>query len=87
MEGPLDRRPDPAMMRISDAERHQVAEILRQAAGEGRIDLEELDERLEATYAARTYADLVPITLDLPSQPVPAHLPPAQPSPVVAGPA
>lgn len=59
-----DRAPD---LRVSDAERHQVAEILRQAAGEGRIDLDELDQRLEATYAARTYADLVPITLDLPS--------------------
>jgi hypothetical protein len=60
---------DPAQLRISDDERHQVAEILRQAAGEGRLDLEELDQRLEQTYAARTYADLVPITLDLPAHP------------------
>lgn len=45
-----------------------MAEILRRAAGDGRIDLTELDERLEATYAARTYADLVPITFDLPAQ-------------------
>jgi hypothetical protein len=57
---------DPSQLRISDSERHKVAEVLREAAGEGRIDLEELDERLEATYAARTYADLVPITVDLP---------------------
>ncbi len=68
--GELDR-PDPLQLRIGDNERHQVAEILREAAGEGRIDLDELDERLEATYAAKTYADLVPITLDLPSTPVP----------------
>jgi DUF1707 SHOCT-like domain len=60
---------DPARLRISDADRHQVAEILRQAAGEGRLDLDELDQRLEQTYAARTYADLVPITLDLPAHP------------------
>src|SRR5688572_32079706 len=68
MEGELEPRwqADPARMRISDTERHQVAEILRQAAGEGRIDLTELDERLEATYAAKTYADLVPLTADLP---------------------
>ena len=68
MEGPLERRHphDPALLRISDADRHQVADILREAAGEGRIDLGELDERLEATYAAKTYADLVPITSDLP---------------------
>lgn len=57
---------DPSAMRISDADRHKVAEFLREAAGEGRIDLEELDTRLEATYAAKTYGDLVPITLDLP---------------------
>ncbi len=62
---------DPSQLRISDAERHQVAEILREAAGEGRLDLEELDSRLEATYSARTYADLVPITLDLPAHPHP----------------
>jgi hypothetical protein len=60
---------DPAQLRISDTERHQVAEILREAAGEGRLDLDELDQRLEQTYAARTYADLVPITLDLPAHP------------------
>jgi hypothetical protein len=88
MEGDLEpRRHDPATLRISDADRHQVAEILREAAGEGRIDIDELDERLEATYAARTYADLVPITFDLPAhgqQPVQV---PASPSPVVQGPA
>jgi uncharacterized membrane protein len=60
---------DPTRLRISDDERHQVAEILRQAAGEGRLELDELDQRLEQTYAARTYADLVPITLDLPAHP------------------
>ncbi|QCX26707.1 DUF1707 SHOCT-like domain-containing protein [Nocardioides jishulii] len=57
---------DPSQLRISDADRHKVADVLRDAAAEGRIDLEELDERLEATYAAKVYADLVPITLDLP---------------------
>ncbi len=67
MAGDLER--DPAQLRVGDAERHQVAEILREAAGEGRLDLDELDSRLEATYAARTYADLVPITLDLPTHP------------------
>jgi hypothetical protein len=65
MEGPLEPR-DPALLRVSDEDRHKVAEILRQAAGEGRLDLDELDERLESAYAAKTYADLVPITADLP---------------------
>jgi hypothetical protein len=81
MVGELE--PDPSQMRISDADRHQVAEILREAAGEGRLDLDELGERLEAAYAARTYADLVPITQDLPAQ-RPAQAPVAPPAPGLA---
>jgi Domain of unknown function (DUF1707) len=57
---------DRARLRISDDDRHRVAELLRVAAGEGRLDIEELEERLESAYAAKTYADLVPITADLP---------------------
>lgn len=57
---------DPAQLRISDDDRHKVAEVLRRAAGEGRLDLEELDERLEAAYSAKTYGELVPLTADLP---------------------
>ena len=56
---------EPSKMRVSDADRNKVADILREAAGDGRIDMSELDERLEATYAAKTYAELVPITHDL----------------------
>jgi hypothetical protein len=65
-------------MRISDEDRHKVAEVLRQAAGEGRIDLDELDERLEATFRAKTYGELVPITVDLPvaGDPAPRPSPP-----------
>lgn len=63
-------------MRVSDADRHRVAELLREAAGEGRIDLDELDERLEAAYAAKTYGDLVPITSDLPVRQGETPLPP-----------
>ena len=64
-------------MRISDNDRQKVADVLREAAGEGRIDLEELDERLGLTFAAKTYADLVPITADLhvPAHPQPARAP------------
>ncbi|MGA8246101.1 MAG: DUF1707 domain-containing protein [Nocardioides sp.] len=81
--------PDPSQLRISDQDRHRVAEVLREAAGEGRIDFEELDQRLDATFAARTYADLVPITLDLPVAPTTGQpaLRAATPSPVVPGPA
>lgn len=54
-------------MRVSDTERDQVAEVLREAAAQGRITLDELDERLDAVYAAKTYADLEPVTADLPT--------------------
>lgn len=53
-------------LRASDADREQVAERLRAAAAEGRIDIEELEERLTATLAARTYADLDAVLADLP---------------------
>ncbi|MCW2814084.1 MAG: hypothetical protein JWN84_1539 [Nocardioides sp.] len=69
-----DRSPD---LRVSDAERHEVAEVLQAAAGDGRIDLDELDERLGATHAARTYADLARLTSDLSTGPstAPARVP------------
>ncbi|MBV1938297.1 DUF1707 domain-containing protein [Streptomyces sp. BV286] len=54
-------------LRASDADREQVAEVLRDALAEGRLDMEEFEERLEATYKARTYRDLEPITRDLPA--------------------
>ncbi|HVT67152.1 MAG TPA: DUF1707 domain-containing protein, partial [Trebonia sp.] len=53
-------------MRASDADRERVANVLREAAGDGRLTMEELDERLDAVYAAKTYAELAPITHDLP---------------------
>jgi hypothetical protein len=52
--GPPDRVP----LRASDAERERVAGLLRDAAAEGRITLEELSERLELAWAARTQAEL-----------------------------
>ena len=57
--------------RASDAEREAVADRLRTAAGDGRLDPDELDERLTAAYAARTTAELVPLTADLPAAPPP----------------
>ncbi|MFG3102896.1 DUF1707 domain-containing protein [Streptomyces sp. NPDC048182] len=57
---------DAAGLRASDADRERVAEILRDALAEGRLDMAEFEERLEATYAARTYGELAPITRDLP---------------------
>lgn len=80
---------DQSRMRVSDTDRHDVADRLRDAAAEGRLDWEELEERLEAAYAARTYAELLPITDDLPSSnapvPRPASPPPAPTTPRVTG--
>lgn len=62
----MEHAEDPAhRMRVSDADREHVAEILRTAAGDGRIDTDELDERLGAAYRAKTVGDLVPLTSDL----------------------
>ena len=52
--------------RASDAEREATAERLRVAAGDGRLDPEELDQRLEAAYRARTVGALAELTRDLP---------------------
>lgn len=52
--------------RAADADREAVAERLRIAAGEGRIDLEELDERLGLAYGAKTYGQLRALVADLP---------------------
>lgn len=57
---------DRKSLRASDQDREQAAEILRAAAGEGRLDLDELDQRLNGVYSAKTYADLEPIIQDLP---------------------
>jgi hypothetical protein len=59
-----DNRPE---LRISDTDRDQTAEVLREAHAHGRITVDELDERLTSVYSAKTYADLVPITRDLPA--------------------
>ena len=58
--------PEPRDLRASDADRERVANVLREAAGDGRLTMDELDERLDAVYAAKTYAELEPITRDLP---------------------
>jgi Domain of unknown function (DUF1707) len=59
--------------RASDAEREAVVERLRHAAAEGRLDTDELSERVERAYGAQTSADLEPLTADLP-EPKPAAL-------------
>ena len=55
-----------ASMRVSDAERAEIADELAQHYGDGRLDQAELDERLGRAMSAKTRADLIGITDDLP---------------------
>ena len=57
----------------SDADRDRVAERLRTAAAEGRLTSEELEQRLETAFAARTGAELEPLVADLPAPPAREH--------------
>jgi hypothetical protein len=59
-----------AAIRAADADREAVAERLRVAATEGRIELWELDDRLGRAYRATTYGDLDTLVADLPAQPL-----------------
>jgi Domain of unknown function (DUF1707) len=55
----------PPELRASDAERERTAEVLRRAAGEGRLTIDEFDERLDAAYAARTRTELERLVADV----------------------
>lgn len=66
---------DEQYLRASDADRERIAQILHSAMGEGRLELRELEERLETLYAAKTIGELAPLTADLP---VPSPNSPAQ---------
>jgi hypothetical protein len=57
-----------AAIRASDADRERVAERLRQAAAEGRLLTDELEQRLEASFSARTYGQLNALVADLPGR-------------------
>jgi putative flippase GtrA len=66
-------------IRISDTDRERAAGRLQQALAEGRITLDELEERLTTVYAARYAADLRPPFADLPGDDIVAVPPPAAP--------
>jgi hypothetical protein len=55
----------PPPMRASDADREQVAEVVREAVSDGRLTMVEGDERLRDAYAAVYRRDLEPVTADL----------------------
>lgn len=65
--------PTPAL-RASDAERERTATLLRDHAAAGRLTPEELDERLDAAYTARTVGELDALAHDLPATAQPVAL-------------
>lgn len=72
-------RPAPEI-RVSHADRDLAVEVLREAAGDGRLTAGELDERVEAALSARTGSDLAVLTADLPA---PSAAPGSQPKDLV----
>lgn len=56
-------------LRASHEDRERAAEIIRIAAGDGRLTADELDERLEKALTARTTGELAVLTADLPAVP------------------
>jgi hypothetical protein len=71
-------------MRASNADRDRTIDVIRAGFVEGRLDKQEFDERVDLAQRARTYADLLPLTRDLPVGPMPVtpHPMPAGPYPV-----
>ena len=76
LTSPVPYEPSTQGLRASDADREATAERLRVAAGEGRLDADELEERLTAAYAARWCGELERLTADVTP-------PPAPPEPLV----
>jgi len=54
-------------LRASDADRERTVNLLREHHAEGRLDIEEFHERLNAAYAAKTIGDLDTLLADLPA--------------------
>jgi hypothetical protein len=72
-------------LRASDADREQAAELLRRAAGEGRLTVDELDERLHDAFGARTRTELETLVADVVVAEGTALGTPADTLPVVPG--
>jgi hypothetical protein len=58
-------------LRVSDSERDATLQTLSQQAAEGRLTLDELEERASQALTAKTRADLATVTRDLPAEPAP----------------
>jgi DUF1707 SHOCT-like domain len=75
----------PGPVRVSDADRERVADLLRTHAAAGRLETAELEDRLERAYAARYGSDLTAVLAELPPEPAPRARParPHAPAPLL----
>src|SRR5581483_261645 len=64
-----DAVPEMPHLRVSDEDRERCAQALREHFAAGRLTQDELDERVQAVYAARTHGELAKLTADLPLLP------------------
>ena len=62
-------------LRVSDAERGAVADVLSKHYSDGRLDDNEFKERIDRAMSAKVRSDLVGLTTDLPRLDAPAPLP------------
>lgn len=76
--------PDIPVQRASDDDRRRVVTRLRDAAGDGVLDLDELEDRIGAVYSAKTLPELAQLTVDLPAPST--DVTPAPPPPAAAKP-
>ena len=67
--------------RASHEDRDRAVDLLRLAAGDGRLTLEEFDERVGAALTARTYGELTALVSDLPAAQDTPTSPPSAPEP------
>lgn len=67
--------------RATYRDRDRAVDVLRLAAGDGRLAMEELDERVGAALTARTYGELTALVADLPTAPDTPASPPVAPGP------
>ncbi|MFE9250512.1 DUF1707 domain-containing protein [Streptomyces sp. NPDC007088] len=83
MTAAVPEPPGQPELRASHADRDAVVDLLREAAGEGRLELDELEERVERALRARTYGELAPLTADLPGRHAPGPLAASSGEPLV----
>ncbi|WP_304107036.1 DUF1707 domain-containing protein [Mycolicibacterium bacteremicum] len=72
---------EPGSTRAGDAERAQAAQLLTDAAAQGRLSIDEYEQRLAKAYAATTHGELARLSADLPDFATTSNCGPRKPAP------